>query len=83
MLTVLETVGFANAIPSCLEALTRAGLTPLEALDAATWGARAWLGRPGIAEGESADLVVYQEDPRQDVRVLAAPHRIILRGRVV
>ncbi|WP_134773705.1 amidohydrolase family protein [Ornithinimicrobium flavum] len=70
-------------VASEVEALTRAGLTPLEALDAATWGARAWLGRPGIAEGESADLVVYQEDPRQDVRVLAAPHRIILRGRVV
>src|SRR5690606_19904500 len=68
-------------VASEVEALTRAGLSTLEALDAATWGARAWLGRPGIAEGESADLVVYQEDPRQDVRALAAPHRIILRGR--
>jgi trimethylamine--corrinoid protein Co-methyltransferase len=27
VLTVLETVGFANAIPSCVEALTRAGAT--------------------------------------------------------
>lgn len=68
-------------VASEVEALTRAGLSTLEALDAATWGARAWLGRPGIAEGESADLVVYQEDPRHDVRALAAPHRIILRGR--
>ena len=25
VLTVLETIGFANAIPSCIEALTRAG----------------------------------------------------------
>src|SRR5688572_24861027 len=27
VLTLLETVGFANAIPSCIEALTRAGAT--------------------------------------------------------
>src|ERR1044071_4006664 len=27
VLTVLETVGFANAIPSCIEALTRVGAT--------------------------------------------------------
>ena len=43
----------------------------LEALDAATWGARAWLGRPGIEEGEEADLVVYGADPAEDVGVLA------------
>ncbi|HLS39811.1 MAG TPA: amidohydrolase family protein [Ornithinicoccus sp.] len=63
-----------------VEALTHAGLTPLEAIGAATWAAREWLGRPGIAEGESADLVVYRSDPREDVRVLAEPHRVILRG---
>ncbi|MGC5584039.1 amidohydrolase family protein [Ornithinimicrobium sp. W1665] len=65
-----------------VEALTRAGFGPLEALGAATWEARRWLGRPGLTEGESADLVVYQEDPRQDVRALARPHRVVLRGRV-
>ena len=27
VLTLLETVGFANAIPSCIEALTKAGAT--------------------------------------------------------
>lgn len=62
-------------------ALTQAGLTALEALDAATWKARAWLGRPAIHEGASADLVVYQSDPRRDVRVLADPQHVILRGR--
>jgi imidazolonepropionase-like amidohydrolase len=65
-----------------VEALTRAGLSATEAIGAATWGAREWLGRPGIAEGESADLVVYPADPRKDVRVLADPHRVILRGRL-
>ncbi|SOC55157.1 amidohydrolase family protein [Ornithinimicrobium cerasi] len=64
-----------------VEALTRAGMSNLEAIGAATWAARAWLGRPGIAEGESADLVVYRDDPREDVRTMVDPHRVILRGR--
>lgn len=61
----------------------KAGMTSLQALDAATWGAREWLGRPGLAEGESADLVVYDEDPRVDVRVLGTPAHIVLRGRII
>ena len=63
--------------------LVRAGLTTIEALTAATWGARSWLGRPGLDEGASADLVVYQVDPRTDIAVLAAPEHIVLRGKVV
>lgn len=63
--------------------LTRAGMTNLEAISAATWGARDWLGRPGLDEGESADFVVYQSDPREDVGVLAAPQQVVLRGRQV
>ncbi|MET9877921.1 amidohydrolase family protein [Actinacidiphila glaucinigra] len=63
--------------------LVTAGLPALDALSAATWSAREWLGRDGLTEGASADLVVYPEDPRADVRVLAAPRRIVLRGRVV
>jgi imidazolonepropionase-like amidohydrolase len=63
--------------------LARAGLTPVEALSATAWGARSWLGREGLTEGASADLVVYDEDPRADVRVLAAPRLVVLRGRVV
>jgi len=63
--------------------LVRAGLTTIEALAAATWSARSWLRRPGLDEGESADLVVYQEDPRTDIAVLAAPAHVVLRGRVV
>jgi len=62
--------------------LIKAGLSTIEALAAATWGARSWLHRPGLVEGASADLVVYDADPRQDVRVLAAPAQVVLRGRV-
>lgn len=60
--------------------LVTAGLPPTAAIDAATWSARAWLGRPAIAEGESADLVMYQQDPRLDVRELKRPTAIVLRG---
>jgi imidazolonepropionase-like amidohydrolase len=63
--------------------LVRAGFTSLEALDAGTWAARAWLGRPGLVEGEDADLCVYDADPRQDVAVLASPRHIVLRGLTV
>jgi imidazolonepropionase-like amidohydrolase len=63
--------------------LTKAGLTVDEVLSAATWGARAWLGRPGLVEGADADLVVYGADPRDDLTVLADPKGVVLRGRVV
>lgn len=61
--------------------LCRAGLTPTAALDAACWGARRWLGRPGLEEGAQADLVVLAGDPRTDPTVLQDPTRVVLRGR--
>ncbi len=66
-----------------MELLTRAGMTHTEALASATWGARDWLRRPGIAEGEDADLVVLDSDPREDVRACATPRSIVLRGATV
>ena len=62
--------------------LAAAGLPPLAALSAATWGARAWLGRDGLVEGAQADLVVYDGDPREDLQVLRAPRAVVLRGVV-
>lgn len=62
--------------------LVAAGIPVEDALGAATWRARAWLGRPGLAEGSPADLVVYAADPRQDVRILAEPSHVVLRGRM-
>ena len=61
----------------------RAGMSASSVLAAASWGARAWLGFPGLVEGGLADLVVYDTDPRVDLRVVRAPRRIVLRGRVV
>lgn len=62
--------------------LARAGLSNVEALSAACWSAREWLGRHGLSEGAQADLVVLDGDPRQDLRVLQAPRAVVLRGVV-
>jgi imidazolonepropionase-like amidohydrolase len=62
--------------------LVTAGLTPSEALAAACWSARTWLGRPALEEGAPADLVVYDADPRRDPAVLAHPKAVVLRGVV-
>ncbi|WP_426561440.1 amidohydrolase family protein [Angustibacter sp. McL0619] len=61
--------------------LHAAGLPRLDALSAATWSARPWLGRDGLDEGASADLIVYPADPRDDLAVLAHPRAVVLRGR--
>jgi imidazolonepropionase-like amidohydrolase len=60
-----------------------AGMSTLDVLRAGSWGAREWLGFPGLVDGGLADLVVYDTDPRADLRALLAPRHIILRGRVL
>jgi imidazolonepropionase-like amidohydrolase len=62
---------------------SQVGLSPDAALGAASWLAREWLGRPGLDAGESADLVVYDHDPRADLRTLLTPRAVVLRGAVV
>jgi imidazolonepropionase-like amidohydrolase len=61
-------------------ALVEAGIPQSEVIAQASWRARSWLGRPGLEEGGSADLVVYDEDPRTDLSTLFQPRRIVLRG---
>ncbi|MGI5144860.1 amidohydrolase family protein [Plantactinospora sp. CA-294935] len=61
----------------------QAGMSTVDVLAAASWRARDWLGFPGLVEGGLADLVVYPTDPRTDLRVVRAPERIVLRGRVL
>jgi imidazolonepropionase-like amidohydrolase len=64
--------------------LTSYGLTAEDALGAASWRAREWLGLDGtLAEGSPADLVVFDRNPLEDLGVLKDPARIILRGRVI
>ena len=64
-----------------IEALKRIGMTQTEALGAACWDARRWLGRPGLEHGASADLVCYSADPRGGPGVLNHPDLVILRGK--
>jgi imidazolonepropionase-like amidohydrolase len=75
-------VAHGLAVAEMLALHERAGMTPAEVLRAGSWGARAWLGFPGLEPGGLADLVGYDTDPRADLRVLREPRRIILRGRV-
>jgi imidazolonepropionase-like amidohydrolase len=64
-------------------ALHEIGLSNDEVLAAGSWGAREWLGLPGLVEGAPADLVVYDDDPRKDLSVLMNPRRIVVRGNIV
>ena len=64
-------------------ALHEAGMTTEQALGAASWTARGWLGWSGIQESSAADIVAYDEDPRADLNALRRPKRMILRGRVI
>lgn len=75
-------VGHGLAAAEMLALHERAGMAPADVLAAGSWRAREWLGFPGLVHGGLADLVAYDTDPRTDLRVLPAPRRIILRGRV-
>jgi imidazolonepropionase-like amidohydrolase len=70
----------ANAIE--IEGLVKAGMTPLQALQAATgWAAEClgWARDIGTVEkGKLADLVVVAGDPLGDVSILQNPERIAL-----
>ncbi|MEU1428709.1 amidohydrolase family protein [Nocardia sp. NPDC005746] len=63
-------------------ALTEAGFSTHDALGASAWNARDWLAHPGITPGAPADFVVYQDDPRVNLRILTTPSWVVLRGRV-
>lgn len=63
-------------------ALHRVGMSAEQALGAASWAARSWLGWPSLRPGDLADFVCYDADPREDLRVLRHPRRIVLGGTV-
>ncbi|SFS36084.1 metal-dependent hydrolase family protein [Saccharopolyspora flava] len=63
-------------------ALHRVGMPVEQALAAASWGAREWLGWSSIEHGAVADLVCYDADPRKDLDALRSPRRVLLGGKV-
>jgi imidazolonepropionase-like amidohydrolase len=70
-----------------LQLLVDAGLTPLEAIYAATGGAAKACQLAGITgtitTGCAADLLAVRGDPLSDLGVLAAPVLVIQSGRVI
>jgi imidazolonepropionase-like amidohydrolase len=62
-------------------ALHRVGMSRADAIAAASWRARQWLGRPD-GSGVS-DLLIYEADPRADLSILRHPEFVILRGRLI
>jgi imidazolonepropionase-like amidohydrolase len=74
------------AILDELRAMTEAGLTPTEALEAATVGGARLLGGLDdfgtVARGKRADLLVLYCDPREDLSCLADIEWVVARGRL-
>ncbi|MFY9809526.1 MAG: amidohydrolase family protein [Pseudonocardiaceae bacterium] len=66
-----------------IAALRTVGLSAAQALAAASWAARDWLGVPGLVPGAPADLLVTRADPRLDPDALREPTLLMLRGRVL
>jgi imidazolonepropionase-like amidohydrolase len=63
--------------------LLDAGLPPEAALGAASWVAREYLGLPGIVEGAAADLILFDDDPRKNLRRFEPPRIVLLEGRLI
>ena len=65
-----------------IECLVKGGLTPLQALRAATGWAAECLGRESdfgtVEKGKLADLILVNGDPLEDVTILQTPERIAL-----
>jgi imidazolonepropionase-like amidohydrolase len=66
-----------------IRALVAAGVSPHDALAAASWTARSYLGLPGLTDGAPADAVVFDADPRTDLSLLDKPRAVIIRGRLM
>jgi imidazolonepropionase-like amidohydrolase len=68
-----------------MELLVRAGLTPDDAIRAATRGNATLIGADSIgiiAPGKVADLVVLASDPRADIRNTRTIKRVMVRGQL-
>jgi imidazolonepropionase-like amidohydrolase len=64
-------------------ALVRYGVPARAAIAAATTGARAYLGLPGLEPGAPADVVTFDRDPREDIGALATPAAVVAGGQRV
>jgi len=62
------------------------GLTPAQALSAATRSGPAWFGKldhyGAVAEGKAADLVLLDRNPLEDITATRAISTVIMRGQI-
>ena len=63
--------------------LADAGLDAHEAGRAACWTARRTLGLPRLREGDRADLIWFDRDPREDLELLRSPGLVVIDGEVI
>ncbi len=78
--TILTGTDTAGSVVDEVGLLIEYGLTPVQALRAATVDARRFLDEQSIENGAPADVVTFEEDPRQDPTALARPVAIVLGG---
>ncbi len=79
-------VGFADFPEDVGLAARHAGLSPVEAIKAATSRAAAALGRDDlgvVSPGKVADLLAVRGNPLSDIAALCAPVFVLARGRAV
>jgi len=66
--------------------MTQAGLTPMQAIAAATGNAAQFLGTKDLGTleaGKWADLIVLDRSPLQDIRNTRAIHAVYIAGNLV
>jgi imidazolonepropionase-like amidohydrolase len=70
-----------------LALLVKAGLTPMEALRAATVNPAKFLNKMNtlgtVEEGKLADFVVLNADPLEDIQNTKKIHAVVVRGRLL
>jgi len=73
------------AVHDELQELVKAGLTPAEALKAATWNGAEFLGRTSdsgsVDKGKLADLILLDANPLNDIRNTKRIAAVVLNGR--
>ncbi|MFI0483639.1 amidohydrolase family protein [Actinomadura sp. 9N215] len=82
-LRILAGTDVVGSIAGEVALLVELGLTPEEALSAASTAASDFLGAPGLRPGRPANLVTYDDDPRDDPAILARPAAVFASGRRV
>jgi imidazolonepropionase-like amidohydrolase len=74
-----------GGLVSELERYVELGMSPIDAIRAATWFAGRWIDeRVGaIAPGRAADLLVVEGDPRESIAALRSLRHVVLGGVVL